>query len=151
MPKGEALKQIEKYATNDPFEIAKQKGIIVIREKLGSALGYYNSYKRIRFIHINEDINEKLAKFVCAHELGHSILHPDANAPFMKANTFLSIDRIEVEANTFAVELLLLDKTIYEHQDLNMTLEEVASMYCVPNEVAHLKNLRNVRLGLRGG
>lgn len=145
MPKEEALKQIKKYATNDPFEIAEQKGIVVIYEKLGSALGYYNSYKRIRFIHINEDINEKLAKFVCAHELGHSILHPDANAPFMKVNTFLSIDRIEVEANTFAVELLLTDKVIYEHKDINMTLNEIASLYCVPKEVSHLKSLRDIR------
>ena len=144
MPKGEALKQIKKYDTNDPFEIAKQKGIVVIHERLGNALGYYNSYKRIRFIHINEDISETLARFVCAHELGHSILHPDANTPFMKKNTFLSVDRIEIEANTFAVELLLPDQAIYEHKDLDMTINEVASLYCVPSEVSHLKNLRNI-------
>lgn len=144
MPKREALKQIRRYETNDPFEIAKQKGIVVIYEELGSALGYYNSYKRIKFIHINEDISDALARFVCAHELGHSILHPDANTPFMKKNTFLSVDRIEVEANTFAVELLLTDKAIYEHKDVGMTLNEVASMYYVPREVSHLKKIGNI-------
>ena len=144
MPKKEVVRHIEKYATNNPFEIAKQKGIVVIHERLGSALGYYNSYKRIKFIHINEDINETLSRFVCAHELGHAILHPDANTPFLKKNTFFSIERIEIEANTFAVELLLPDYTIYEHKDENLTLCEIANIYGVPEEVIHLKNLRNI-------
>lgn len=145
LPKKEAVKYIKKYATNDPFEIAKQKGVVIIYERLGNALGFYNSYKRIKFIHINEDIDETLSRFVCAHELGHAILHPDANTPFLKKNTFFSMERIEIEANTFAVELLLPDYTIYEHRDESLTLCEIAKIYGVPEEVTHLKNLRNVR------
>lgn len=145
MPKGEAIKLIKKYGTNNPFEIARLKGIVVIHEHLGRALGYYNSYKRIQFIHINEGIHEMLARFVCAHELGHAIQHPKANTSFMRKNTLFSIDRIEVEANTFAVELLLPDKLIYEYKDSNLSLNEVANIHGVPDEVTHLKNLRNVR------
>lgn len=144
MPKKEALKQVEKYNTNNPFKIAERKGIVVIREPLGRALGYYNSYKRIQFIHINEKLNEEVARFVCAHELGHSLLHPDANTSFMKKNTLFSTDKIEVEANTFAVELLLLDEVIQEHKESNMTLNQIAGMYCIPPEVSHLKNLSNI-------
>ena len=144
MPKEVATRLMVKYGTSDPFVIAQQKDISVIYEELGSALGYYNRYKRIQFIHINNNASESFQKFICAHELGHAILHSDANTPFMKKNTFFSIDRIEIEANTFAVELLLPDKVVYEHKDLNMTLNEVASLHCVPNEVAHLKSLRNI-------
>jgi len=145
LPKKEATKHIRKYATNNPFEIARQKDITVIYESLGNALGYYNSYKRMKFIHINEDNDDVLSRFVCAHELGHAILHPDANTPFLKKKTFYSIERIEIEANTFAVELLLPDYTIHEHKDEYLTLNEIANIYGVPEEVTHLKNLRNVR------
>jgi len=99
----------------------------------------------MKFIHINEDNDDVLSRFVCAHELGHAILHPDANTPFLKKKTFYSIERIEIEANTFAVELLLPDYTIHEHKDEYLTLNEIANIYGVPEEVTHLKNLRNVR------
>lgn len=145
MPKGEAVKLIKKYGTNNPFEIAKRLGVVVIYEPLGNAFGYYNSYKRIKFIHINEELREKSALFVCAHELGHVTQHPKANTPFMRKNTLFSLERIEVEANTFAVELLLPDSVIYEHKHENLTINEIANIYGVPEEVAHLKNLRNVR------
>lgn len=145
MPKGEAIKLINKCDTNNPFEIAQQLGIVVLHEPLGKALGYYNSYNRIKMIHINEDIHEKIALFVCAHELGHAIQHPTANTPFMKKNTLFSLERIEVEANTFAVELLLPDSALYEYKDSSLSINEIAGIHGVPSEVAHLKNLRNVR------
>ena len=47
--------------------------------------------------------------FVCAHELGHSQLYPRLNTPFMRDKSFLSVNRIDVEANIFAVELLWPD------------------------------------------
>lgn len=144
MPKDKAVKMIKKYGTNDPFKIAVEKGITLLYEPLGKTLGYYNCYKRIQFIHINNSLNERMQKFVCAHELGHALLHRDSNTSFLKANTFYSIDRIEVEANTFAVELLLTDETIYKYKDSNLSINEVASIYGVPEEVAHLKNLHGL-------
>lgn len=139
MPRKTAVKLIKKYESNDPFEIAEKKGISILYEALGGALGYYNSYKRIQFIHINDSIDEIMRRFVCAHELGHAILHHDANTPFLKKNTFFSTEKIEVEANTFAVELLIPDEVIYEFKDSNITINEVAGMYGVPREVSHLK------------
>ena len=141
MPKETVKKIIKKYGTNCPFEIAKQKGILIVYEAFGGALGYYNCYKRIQFIHINNDIVETLQKFVCAHELGHAILHPSANTPFMRNNTLFSIDQIEIEANRFAVELLIPDKSIYELGNTNLTIKDAAVMYGVPKEVSHLKKL----------
>lgn len=145
MPKKTAIKLIKNCNSNDPFEIAKQRGIIVLHEPLGSVLGYYNSYKRIQFIHINNSIPKGLEKFVCAHELGHAMLHRGANTPFLKKNTFFSIDKIELEANTFAVELLMPDEAIYEHKYSALSLSEIAGIYGVPKEVTHLKSLQKIQ------
>lgn len=137
MPKLTAINLAKKHKTNDPFEIAKQKGILVLFEPLGKTLGYYNRYKRISFIHINHSIDEALQKFVCAHELGHAVLHQNANTPFLKRNTFFSTSKIEVEANKFAAELLMPDDLLLEYSHL--TIYEIAMMANVPREVVHLK------------
>ncbi|MEK4024437.1 ImmA/IrrE family metallo-endopeptidase [Sporosarcina sp. FSL W7-1283] len=141
MPKQTAAKLMAKYQTNNPFEIAEQRGITVLYESLGSALGFYNSYKRIQFIHINNAIEERLQTFVCAHELGHAILHPKASTSFMKRNTFFAVEQVEVEANRFAVELLMPDESLYEHTSRTMTVQELASVYGVPEEIVHLKKI----------
>jgi len=139
-------KLTKRYNTNDPYELASSKNIHVVFWDLHHEIqGFYKYDRRNKYIVINSNLNKASQKYVCGHEFGHSQLHSRVNTPFLREKTLLSIDRIEVEANTFAVELLLPDKTIYEHKDAGMTLNEVASMYCVPSEVAHLKNLRNVR------
>lgn len=80
-----------------------------------------------------------MQRFVCAPELGHAILHPGPNTPFLKKNTFFSIDKIEVEAKTFAVELLLTDESIYEFRDSNLSIYEICEMHGIPPEISHLK------------
>lgn len=111
-------KLIKQCGTNNPFEIAAQKNITVLYEDLGSTLGFYFTYKRIKFIHIHHRLSEEMQRFVCAHELGHAILHPKENTIFMRSSTFFSVDRIEREANTFAIQLLTYNKGIYEGESL---------------------------------
>ncbi len=132
---------IKIYGTNDPYEIASQKNILVLFEQLADTLGYFNTYKRIRFIHINSDLDDTSQRFTCAHELGHALLHPKVNTPFLRKNTLFSIDRIEREANEFAVELLMPDEFIYESHDMTMTLQEAAAIYGVPQQLAYLKRI----------
>jgi Zn-dependent peptidase ImmA (M78 family) len=129
-----------KYQTNNPFQIAKEKNIILRFDNLVNTYGYYLFSNRIQIIHINNTLDETLQRFVCAHELGHAVLHPKANTPFLKRSTFFSIDKIEVEANTFAVELLMLDEIIYEYENTNLSIYEIGEMYGVPRELCHLKN-----------
>ncbi|PEA79111.1 hypothetical protein CN676_04000 [Bacillus wiedmannii] len=136
-----ALKIAEKHETTNPFEIARQKNIIVLFEDLGNTLGFYNTYKRFKFIHINNQIDETTQRFVCAHELGHALLHPKANTPFLRNKTLYSVDRLEIEANTFAVELLLTDEMIIEYQSTNLSIQEIAEIHGVPRDFARLKNL----------
>ena len=86
----------EEYHTNDPFELADSIGITVTYEKLGSVQGFYNQCFRHKFIHINQDSSEEKQRFTCAHELGHAILHPEANSPFLRENTLFSLSLIHI-------------------------------------------------------
>ncbi|MFB5166939.1 ImmA/IrrE family metallo-endopeptidase [Parageobacillus toebii] len=65
------------------------------------------------------------------------------NAPFLRANTLFSVDKIEIEANTFAIELLLPDDVIIQYQGTDLTIYDVAKMYSVPQELVHLKNFNH--------
>ena len=119
----------KKYNTSDPFELADALNISVFFEELGTINGYYNKPLRMKQIHINQNLNDRDAKFTCAHELGHAVLHPDASTPFLRSKTFLSVDKLEIEANTFAVNLLIPDETIIEIIDnQNCTLEYMSRM-----------------------
>lgn len=138
-----ALKIAEKHETTNPFEIARRKNIIVLFEDLGNTLGFYNTYNRFKFIHINNQIDETTQRFVCAHELGHALLHPKANTPFLRNQTFFSVDRLEIEANTFAVELLLTDEMVSAYEDTRFSIQEVAEIHGVPRGFSCLKTYNN--------
>ena len=100
---------IRRHGTNDPERLARTMGINVIYIDLGgSVYGTYLKYKRVKTILIDaERTPEHLRRFVLAHELGHAVCTPDANTSWISAYTLaLNTDRIEREANTFAVELL---------------------------------------------
>ncbi|MFD1955993.1 ImmA/IrrE family metallo-endopeptidase [Paenibacillus thailandensis] len=127
---------IRKHGTNNPFVIASQKNIVVLFEPLGSIMGYFNTYKRIKMIHINNALSEEEQRFTCSHELGHAILHPKVNTPFLKRNTYFSIERIEREANEFAAELLIPDELLLEH-----SIRHIAALCGVPEEVSRLKRM----------
>lgn len=112
------IKKLErKYQTRNPFELAKSLGILIIREDLGTINGYYNKQFRIKQIHINCNLPEHLQKLTCAHELGHALLHPNSSTPFLRSCTFFSVDQMEIEANKFAMELLLPDDILVEYQE----------------------------------
>lgn len=116
----------KKYHTDDIFELAYSMGIIVIFEELGTINGYYNKKFRTKMIHINCNLDRRMQAFTCAHELGHSILHPDVNTPFLRANTMLSINKYEIEANTFAIEFLISDELLAEYKSYRYTLGQIA-------------------------
>ena len=106
-----------KYDTRNPFDLAGSLGIIVCHEPLGEIQGYYNKCFRQQFIHINEDLNGFDAAFTCGHELAHSVLHPDLNTPFLRKHTLFSVDKLETQANRFALDVL------YDDDELRFLLE----------------------------
>ncbi|KON86581.1 hypothetical protein AF332_06945 [Sporosarcina globispora] len=129
---------INQYGTNNPYEIAAAKKIYVFEKDLHpEILGFYKYIRRNQFIYINSNLENFLKLFTVSHELGHSELHPRVNTPFLRANTFFSVDKIEVQANTFAVELLIPDSVI--HKNYHSSIYELAAMQGVPQEMVHLK------------
>ena len=132
---------INKYQTNNPQEIAQELGIIVLFEPLGEINGYYNTAFRQKLIHININLTERKQQFTIAHELGHALLHPKANTPFLREKTLFSINKLEIEANKFAVDLLITDEAIAEVKHL--TLDQMANYFGIN------KNLIKLRLNTK--
>lgn len=126
-----------RYGTNNPFDIAKARGVNILYTPLKNTLGYYIRYRRVQNIIIKADLDESLVTFVCAHELGHSILHSNINVPRLRADTFGLDKGIEREANRFAVELLMSDDSLHENPDYS--IYDVAAMCGVPRAFAMLK------------
>lgn len=129
---------VKMYETRNPFSLARDLGIIVLFEKLGSIDGYYNKQLRMKQIHINEDLPEHMQRFTAAHELGHAILHPNTNTPFLRRHTLFSVGKLETEANKFAVELLIPDSDLTEYAE-HYTVEQIARIYGYNSEIIALR------------
>lgn len=128
---------VTKYGTRNPFQIAERMNIIVLKEDLGTINGYYNKAYRQKFIHINEHLPDYKSIFTCAHELGHAILHPNSCTPFLIENTFLSVDKLEVEANSFALNLLISNQDLENHK--GYTVEQIARIYGYSEKLIDLR------------
>ncbi|MFJ7736436.1 ImmA/IrrE family metallo-endopeptidase [Lysinibacillus sp. NPDC097287] len=132
---------VEKYDTSDPFKLADLLGIVVVFEPLGSIYGYYSRSHRTKVIHINENLPLEKQLLTGAHELGHAVQHPEANTAFLKKNTLFSTDKIEIEANTFAVELLLPDELFKDQCYSGFTIYDAIEEKGVPIELLSLKSI----------
>lgn len=137
---------IRKYGTSCPFELADALHIAVFYEELGTINGYYNKPLRMKQIHINCDLDERMQLFTCAHELGHAILHPNASTPFLRSKTLFSVDKLEIEANTFATNLLIPDTVITEN--CNLTTEQLSRLLGYEQALIELrlKSYREVQI-----
>ena len=104
------LDLIIKCGTKNPFKLAKKLNIEIIIEDLGEVRGLFKRVLRRKFIFINSKLNEFDKILVCAHELGHAILHSSTNYQFLIDNTsLLKRSRLEDEANLFASYLIFPD------------------------------------------
>ena len=104
------LDLIVKYGTKNPFKLAKKLNIEIIIEDLGEVRGLFKKVLKRKFIFINSKLNEFDKILVCAHELGHAILHSSSNYQFLIDNTsLLKRSRLEDEANLFASYLIFPD------------------------------------------
>lgn len=104
------LDLIIKCGTKNPFKLAKKLNIEIIIEDLGEVRGLFKRVLRRKFIFINSKLNDFDKILVCAHELGHAILHSSTNYQFLIDNTsLLKRSRLEDEANLFASYLIFPD------------------------------------------
>lgn len=92
-----------KFKSNDPYQIAKDNGIMVIVEPLANIHGYYNNVLGKKFIHVNDMLPEYFRRFVVAHMLYGATYKPNEMMFLREKSTFT---KTEVAANKFASELL---------------------------------------------
>lgn len=129
-----AEKLVRKFGTRDPFKIAEALGYIVIYTPLVGVRGFYQYLKRCHIIYLDPGLDEATARFVCAHELGHSLLHRGFNRIFMDTRTFIVTGRYETEANQFSVDLIYSDEELQPF--LSRSYECAAAYMGVSNELA---------------
>ena len=107
---------VRKYQTHDPFRIARALGYVVIRTPLHGIRGFCQKLNRRQVIYVDSNLSDQDARFVCAHEIGHTIMHRGCNRIFMDTNTYFQTNRQEIEASRFALDLL------YDDDDLRFLL-----------------------------
>ncbi len=105
------------FGTRDPFEMIKGMNVILVFYPLDGVRGFYQYFKRNNIIYIDESLSRHDQQFVCAHELGHMFLHKRTNALFMDTRTQFNTSRYELEADKFAVNLLISDSVLREYPD----------------------------------
>lgn len=96
---------MNKYGTRNPFRIAKEMDAIILKVPLKGVNGFYHRYLDQDLIYINEDLSEEEQYIVCAHELGHLVLHKDINSIFLDSPLTVP-GKLELQANAFALQLL---------------------------------------------
>lgn len=94
--------------TNDPYEIADYYGIKVLHRE--SPVKDFTAYT-MKFpnyptiISINNAYTDFSKRLLCAHELGHALLHEEAVNHFRTTANNMAIS-VEQEANLFALALM---------------------------------------------
>lgn len=144
-----ANRLINKYDTRDPFLLCEAVGVEVLHADLGSLKGMYKYLKKNRFAVINENLDSYTKSLVCAHELGHDILHQDL-ARRVCLQEFMLYDmksRSEFEANLFASEILLPDDKIFALAHDGYDIEQISKELCMD---INLVSLKVVSMNTRG-
>lgn len=103
---------VRKHNTRDPFRIAEERGYVIVRCPLKGIRGFYQHLQRRYVIYIDSELPHQEARFVCAHEIGHIMLHRGENRIFAEKNTFFQTNKQEIEANHFALDLLFDDEDL---------------------------------------
>ncbi|MGK9253622.1 MULTISPECIES: ImmA/IrrE family metallo-endopeptidase [Paenibacillus] len=111
------------YGVTCPFRLSEEMGISVLRHPLPSGMkGFCQHAFRRRFIVLSDRLEEAEAVFVCAHELGHMLLHKGFSHSFITLRTRFVLSRYEREANEFAVKLLTCGERPEEGEQLQSFL-----------------------------
>lgn len=140
---------VREFGTNNPYEICQYLNINVSKVHLGSLNGYYTQSSGKGHIYINNALDEHMQRAICAHELGHAVMHTDVNIRFMVECTFFSKSKFEREANLFGAHLLLHDirGRIADYE--NLTHYEIAAVECVPVEYIELILLYGMPIAMK--
>ena len=136
-----AEKLIKKYGSRDPFFISEMLKLNIVYKDLGSLKGMYLILKNNRYAILNSTLDHIEKKCVCAHELGHDLLHRGfAKDVFLQ--DFMLYDmknRPEYEADFFASSLLIDECELKELIKLNTSSADMAEAFSVSSELIEFK------------
>lgn len=141
----ETEKLIKKYDETDPFRLCKDMDIILNFYPMGNTSecckGFFLSQSRIHSITINSDLSDDLQRIICAHELGHAVLHKDCGKinAFHDFGLYDSVNHFEYDANIFAAELLLSDEDVLNVLNDDLSFFQAAAKLYVPPEILDFK------------
>lgn len=133
----EGLKEI--YNTTDPFTLCSELDIKIIETNLGeNLLGFFQRIYGEEIIYLNNKIeNEDEKKYVCFHELGHVICHPELSISFLDKTLYIT-NKYENEADMFAAYFLIPeDPEPFEVE--RMTITQLSNRYSVPEKLIKLR------------
>ena len=105
-----ANRLVSRAGTRNPFRLARLLDVEVLkRADLKQQKGAFFVVLDQAFIVINSELDEKTQSLVCAHELGHAVLHKQiaARGALCEYDLFNMATDIEYEANEFASEILI--------------------------------------------
>ncbi|WP_379130918.1 ImmA/IrrE family metallo-endopeptidase [Paenibacillus sp. sgz500958] len=123
---------IKKYKTNCPFELSRALGIHIRYMDLGEGTkGLYYRKLRRRFIVIHNELSLEWQRFVCAHELGHDRLHKGINRFFLEESSYFCPGKLERQANSFAVKLLMSNSSPEQGESLEVYYSRIG----IPSEI----------------
>lgn len=126
------------FATRDPFILCEALDILVLKVDLPVGMdGFFTVLLEHPVIYLALELSREKQRQVCAHELGHALLHPRTNRLFIEQSTHLLPGRFEREADLFAACLLIDDSLLEERETL--TLDELSCLAGVDRQLIKLR------------
>ena len=125
-------KLISRYGTRDPFRICREKGIeVMFRDDFTGQKGAFSLMLNVPFIFINNNLSDEMKRIVCAHELGHAMLHrklcrQKKNQTIYEYEIFDIRNSTEYEANIFAANLLIDEREMNEYMSYGYDIVQTA-------------------------
>ena len=126
---------VDKYDTADPFRLAKELGIAIVRLPLPEDIrGFLVHVLRRKYIVLNESLCYTAEKITVCHELGHARLHAGYGYYLHPDSTYYIASKREREANEYAIHLLSYSTDI----DGTAVARLIAEKHPDPREVHRL-------------
>ncbi len=130
---------VEEHDERDPFALCECLDIFVMMyDFTGEIQGYCFTYEDVQSVVINNNLNRFMKKYICAHELGHLLMH-DYFAKHIDVTVYDMTAKPEYEANLFAAELLITDESVFDLLETYPNYYDVAKELSVSIELLNLK------------
>ena len=107
-------KLVSESGTTNPEKLCKFLGIKIYYTKM-NFMGFIVKINKVIHIFINSALSKIIKDIVILHELGHYFLHPIDDYLLMKDKFLFTENRMENEANSFAVTAFNFLNNTYDY------------------------------------